>query len=423
MHDLGAIQLELKQQMASQSLKVDQCSADQKLIAQQVKANGQAVAHLTIKQFDHDAESVSDDSGIQDEDVMFENVFAKQKGTDKAEPSFQYRQPHQTPKRETLPHHTLPKMHFPTFDGTHPRIWLDKCRNYFSIYTIPDHLWYQAATMHFEGSAAKWIQAYKQLHPTATWQKFIDDVQLQFGSDDYRSAINELLERRQTTTVEEYTTQFQSLQYDITMHSYNFDSLFFASYVNGLKDEIRAVVEPQVPSTVDRAAVIAKIQQRVLDRNKLKYQAKNTQAKTQSTKSDQKNVQGYTNLWRDKQLRDYRKANNLCYFCGEKYEPEHAKHCAKRNKPQVNALVLNDLDREINEEVLNEIVIDEALTENFCQLSLKALAGTESSDSIRLQTTVKNKTMLILVDTGSSHSFVSTNFVQQAKLSTVSLRQ
>jgi hypothetical protein len=115
-------------------------------------------------------------------------------------------------------------------------------------------------------------------------------------------------------------------------------------------------------------------------------------------------------------LRDYRKANNLCFHCGDKFEPGHVEVCTKKNKPQINAMIVNDLDRELNEEFLNDMAIEEVLTEDFCQLSLNALAGTESDNSIKLKTTVKNKTMLILVDTGSSHSFVSSQFVQLTKL-------
>lgn len=314
MNDLGAIQQELKQQLDTQNLKVDQYTAEQRVIAQQVKANGRAVAHLTIKQFSNDDKYVDDESEVQDGDAMFENVFAKKPDKDNGEPSNHYKQHHPPHRKDSLPHHTLPKMHFPKFDGSHPTIWLDKCRNYFAIYDIPGNLWYQAATMQLEGSAAKWFQAYKQLNPGATWLKFVTDVQEQFGSDDYRTAINELLELKQTTTVDEYTDQFQSLQYDITMHSCNYDDLFFASkYVNGLKDEIRAVVEPQVPTTVKRASVVAKIQQRVLDRNKTKFQHRQQQSKPQTTKPEQKSTTTYSNLWQDKQLRDYRKQNNLCY--------------------------------------------------------------------------------------------------------------
>ena len=161
------------------------------------------------------------------------------------------------------------------------------------------------------------------------------------------------------------------------MHSGNFDELFFATtYVTGLKEDIKAIVEPQVPTTVERAAIIAKIQQRVLERNKLKFQRTNNPAKQQQHKTDQVNPGRYGNLWRDKQLRDYRKANNLCYHCGDKFEPGHAEVCTKKTKPQINALVVNDLDKEINEDLLNQMAIDELLTEDFCQLSLNAMGGT-----------------------------------------------
>lgn len=151
------------------------------------------------------------------------------------------------------------------------------------------------------------------------------------------------------------------------MHSGKYDDLFFASqYVAGLKDEIRATVEPQVPVKVERATLIAKIQQRVLDRGKQKYQKAAPPTRPHQPKSDSKPATNYGNLWRDKQLRDYRKANNLCFLCGEKFEPRYAEVCSKRNKPQVNALIINDLDKTISEDLLNEMAIEEVLTEDFC---------------------------------------------------------
>jgi len=51
------------------------------------------------------------------------------------------------------------------------------------------------------------------------------------------------------------------------------------------------------------------------------------------------------------------------------------------------------------------------------------MAGTKSADSIKQKSTVQSKIMLILVDTGSSHSFVSSHFVQLTKLPTVPMEQ
>jgi hypothetical protein len=48
--------------------------------------------------------------------------------------------------------------------------------------------------------------------------------------------------------------------------------LYFATqYVAGLNDDIKATIEPQVLVTMDGATLIAKIQQKVLDRSKQKF--------------------------------------------------------------------------------------------------------------------------------------------------------
>jgi hypothetical protein len=196
------------------------------------------------------------------------------------------------------------------------------------------------------------------------------------------------------------------------------EQFFTTTYINGLKEDIRAMVELHTPSTVRKATTIAKIQEGHLERTKSKFQRQQSQTKPTYPKPDSRPNPTYGTLWRNKQLRDYRKANNLGYSCGEKFEPGHSEVCTKREKPHVNAMIVNHLDKELDEEPLNEIAIEELLNEDFCELSLNALAGTESANSIKLHTTVKNKTMLTLVDSGSSHSFVSVHFVHMANLPT-----
>jgi len=81
------------------------------------------------------------------------------------------------------------------------------------------------------------------------------------------------------------------------MHNNHYDEIFFAStYVAGLKDEIKAVVEPHVPTTVDRAVVIAKIQQRTLERNKTKYNRNYAAQRATPQKSEQPQQHNTFNL-------------------------------------------------------------------------------------------------------------------------------
>jgi len=196
-------------------------------------------------------------SVVSADEIVFDNVFVGKTHDHKPGTS---KRPHGHSNKDQLPHHSIPKMQFPMFDGTSPKIWIDNCCNYFTIYNITESLKVTAAVMHLEGNAAKWWQAYKQNHAVPTWQPFCSLILDKFGADDFRQALNDLLSLKQTGTMEEYTNAFQSLQFDVTMHNCHYDELFFATkYVDGLKEEIRATVEPHVPATVDRATLIAKI--------------------------------------------------------------------------------------------------------------------------------------------------------------------
>jgi len=139
MNDISLIQQQLKQ-------SVDDTKAEQKLISKQVQANGQAVASLTLRQMEneaamHQSENVSLSSA---EEAHFDNIFASKDYVVKTEPSNRQQHHH----KDSTPHHALPKMQFPTFDGNHPKIWLDNCDNYFKIYKTEDEMKVTYATMH-----------------------------------------------------------------------------------------------------------------------------------------------------------------------------------------------------------------------------------------------------------------------------------
>ena len=171
----------------------------------------------------------------------------------------------------------MPKIQFPKFDGQNTKIWKDNCLSYFELYQLPEGMWITTAHLHLEGNAAKWYQAYKQNHTFKNWDHFCSMVEEEFGYDDFRTAMNALLDLKQTGTVEDYTSQFQALQYDVTMHNSHYDEMFFTpQYIRGLKEEIRTTVEPQMPQTVQKASTIARIQQGMLERSKTRYNRANS---------------------------------------------------------------------------------------------------------------------------------------------------
>ena len=206
------------------------------------------------------------------------------------------------------------------------------------------------------------------------------------------------------------------------MYNSDHGEVFFTShFINGLREEIRYPVQAQVPEDVDRAFLLAKIQQKICDRSKGKMVRQGLSSKlgSSTSKQESKFQQPNSTLWKERQLRDYRKAHGLCYLCGEKYDPAHVEVCPERKKTQLNALAVNDLDVHITEDILNQLEMEDTLADTFCQLSLHAMAGTEDSGCIKLQALVKNKSMSMLLDSASSHSFVNASFVAAAGLHTI----
>jgi len=78
----------------------------------------------------------------------------------------------------------------------------------------------------------------------------------------------------------------------------------------------------------------------------------------------------------------------------------------------MNAIVVNDLDVNLTEEVLAQLAMEDSLNDEFGQLSLHTMSAADHAACIKLKALVQNKTMLLLVDSGSSHSFVSSKFLQ-----------
>lgn len=153
----------------------------------------------------------------------------------------------------------LPEMLFPKFEGVDPKIWLGKCENYFFIFNIHESMWVTAASLHMGGNAARWWYVYKQQNGLGTWTQFKQAVESKFGAYAYREALSDLLELKQTGTVEDYVTTFEALQFQILMHNTGFDELFFTCcFIKGLKWDIKVAVQAQVLDTMARAIMLAK---------------------------------------------------------------------------------------------------------------------------------------------------------------------
>ncbi|KAF1869880.1 hypothetical protein Lal_00017457 [Lupinus albus] len=116
-----------------------------------------------------------------------------------------------------------------------------------------------------------------------------------------------------------------------------------------------------------------------------------------------------------------RKAQGLCFRCGEKYHPLH--QCAEK---QLRLIVLGD-DEAINEEgEIIAIEVGEEEEEATFDLSSMGLFGEMETQqqrgmlpaTLRVEGTVNGVSVLVLVDSGASHNFVAPKVVEALGLVT-----
>ncbi|KAM0905424.1 hypothetical protein ACQ4PT_017397 [Festuca glaucescens] len=317
----------------------------------------------------------------------------------------------------------LPKHHFPRFSGENPSLWLDLCDTYFTMYQTPLHQRVRSAVLYMEGHAALWLQAYKRRTVLGTWEQFCDAVLTEFGEDEYDGQMSKLLQIKQTGSVTEYRKEFETCMYHLISLDPTLNTKFFVSkFVLGLRSDIRVVVRIQAPTSVSRAASLARIKEEELEIQQ-EQQARNRFRAAPAVKSlGASVVQGgiaavvpakwtTDDFARERQLRDFRKANNLCFRCGDKYSREH--QCKQTS--QLLTIQLGDFGEILSDDTVHalELLEDPIITAECCHISVNAMAGTESIKSLRLRTMVGNQVCLILVDSGSSHSFINAEFARR----------
>jgi hypothetical protein len=82
----------------------------------------------------------------------------------------------------------------------------------------------------------------------------------EFEVDNHCSKTMELLNLKQTSTMEEYCRSFEQLVYHIKLYDSSLSStMLIAHFLLGLKQELRFPVEMQLPYSVARVAILASI--------------------------------------------------------------------------------------------------------------------------------------------------------------------
>ncbi|XP_020082482.1 uncharacterized protein LOC109706087, partial [Ananas comosus] len=338
---------------------------------------------------------------------------------------------HAVPQQQFIPY---PKLDFPQFSGEDPQGWLESCRQYFDLYQIPRQQWLGVATMHIFGKARVWKQGYFINRPGVTWEEFTDAVCKRFADVGERYAIREFSNHKQTGSIESYQEKFEELRSQLLHYNPRLEEEFFiASYINGLKEELVPFMDISHPATLEDAYSHAKLHDRALTTMQRKsriiskgagggHQSFNAYKPKEYGRAQAQGSTGGTSqqAQEHRRLIEQRRAAGQCFKCGDKYHPGH--QCKNKTlfslAAEDNVLEVYDEDclRE-EEDVAGEEEGNNPDSEEKEEvgLSFNALSGENSPQTLQIQGEVGSKKLKILVDTGSTHSFLDFRVAKEVK--------
>lgn len=310
-------------------------------------------------------------------------------------------------------------------------MWQSRCENYFEMYSVEPEMWIKVATIHFTGPAARWLQSVERKLVQATWSDLCKMIKSRFGRDQHESLIRQLFHIKQTSTVAEYVESFSQLVDQLDAYQSVTDPLCYTmKFLDGLKDDVKNVVSIQRPSDLDAACALALLQEDVqASSHKREFRRHDTGYFSKSSskgplplpppptptavnkpvypvaaanKRGMDIAKGQSIEEHFASLRAYRCARGLCDKCGEKYFRGH------KCSDSVQLHVVQELWDFLH---IEQVVDDEKLECNSehgtLHLSLAAATGVSSSKTMKFVGAIQGIQLLILVDSGSSHSFVS----------------
>lgn len=121
-------------------------------------------------------------------------------------------------------------------------------------------------------------------------------------------------------SVENYLKEFDGVRYATSVHNLELDeTLYVAHFIKGLKRELQGSVQSHLPTIVDHVALLAQIEQMVLEKQRQKSLKLATQPKFScSTSKPETRVQNSPlELSKERLVKGYQRQNGLCFMCGE----------------------------------------------------------------------------------------------------------
>ncbi|XP_026451994.1 uncharacterized protein LOC113352386 [Papaver somniferum] len=115
------------------------------------------------------------------------------------------------------------------------------------------------ATLYLDGNTDVWFQDYQEGKGSLYWEDFIIDVCTRFQELGHDNVVGEFKKLDNVNTVLEYQEQFEELKALMLAKNPSLtEEYFIHSFISGLKEDIRMVVQMFTPNTLQQVIFLAR---------------------------------------------------------------------------------------------------------------------------------------------------------------------
>ena len=333
------------------------------------------------------------------------------------------------------------KWDFPRFDGTvDPLLFLNKCEAYFRQHrTMPEER-VRTASYHLDDVAQLWYVQLQDDEGTPSWGHFKDLLNLRFGPALRAAPLFELTECRRTGTVDEYASRFQAL---LPRAGRLDEEQRVQLFTGGLGPLLSHAVRIHGPDTLAAAISLAR-QVELMEADRPVPHPPRAPPRGQPAAppppraalpapppllalpappaaAQPGRADGQQRRLTPEEMAERRRLN-LCFNCNERYTRGHNRFCKRiffldgveiDGAPDDNAAAADGLGD--TEAFAIQVEPGTATAASPC-FSLSAIAGVRFTDTLQVGVTIGGSIFSALLDSGSSHSFISEAAAQRTGL-------